>query len=181
MLVTESQREPSGSTRVIPDPEEDCAGCLQLDRHPDRDRDSRGRRRGDVFHTRREPDGDHDGYCRADHDDNREHHGCQLLIAKTPTTAARGGGIPSQAVVAACQADASTVENAVVDYSVAHGIPATSVTVALLTSGPSPYLSSIPTSPTSGSPSSQGRSATAAAPPSAPAVPYIAAGACSKS
>ena len=49
--------------------------------------------------------------------------------ATAPTTAARGGGIPSQAAVAACQADASTVENAVVDYSAAHGIPATAVTV----------------------------------------------------
>ncbi len=95
-----------------------------------------------------------------------------------PTTAPRGG-IPSQAAVAACHADASTVENAIADYSAAHGIPATAVTVALLASGPSPYLSSIPTSPdfrisiTSGA-------VMVAAPPSAPAIPYLAAGACSK-
>ncbi len=99
--------------------------------------------------------------------------------ATAPTTAARGGGIPSQAAVAACQADASTVENAVVDYSAAHGIPATAVTVALLTSGPSPYLSSIPTSPDFRISIISGAVAVAA-PPSAPAVPYLAAGACSK-
>ena len=99
--------------------------------------------------------------------------------ATVPTTAARSGGIPSQAAAAACQADASTVENAVVDYSTAHGIPATAVTIALLKSGPSPFVSSIPTSPDFRISIVSG-AVMVAAPPSAPAVPYLAAGACSK-
>ncbi len=96
-----------------------------------------------------------------------------------PTTASRGGGIPSPAAVAACRADASTVENAVVDYSATHGIPPTAVTVALLKSGPSPYLSTIPTSPDFRISILSG-AVMVAAPPSAPAVPYLAVGACSK-
>ena len=55
------------------------------------------------------------------------------------------GGVAGSASVAACEANVATVQAAVSAYNVQTG-GATPVTVALLTSGATPYLSSFPTS-----------------------------------
>jgi Tfp pilus assembly protein PilE len=57
------------------------------------------------------------------------------------------GGIASQGAVAACKADATTVETAVREFNAEVGGTSTIVTPALLTSTPSHLLKSFPSSP----------------------------------
>ena len=63
------------------------------------------------------------------------------------TTAGKIGGIAQQSAVAACDSDAAQVESAIQEYSTVHGVASSAVTPELLTSGPSPYLVSFPSSP----------------------------------
>lgn len=69
--------------------------------------------------------------------------------AGTPAqpTAGNIGAIPKQSAVVACESDATEVETALQDYSTLHGVASSAVTPALLTSGPSPFLVSFPSSP----------------------------------
>jgi Tfp pilus assembly protein PilE len=57
------------------------------------------------------------------------------------------GGVTSRGAVAACNADAAMVETAVGEFNAEIGSTSTLVTPALLTSAPSPYLKSFPSSP----------------------------------
>ncbi len=57
------------------------------------------------------------------------------------------GGIANQSAVTACQADASQVQTAIQEYSALHGVAPAVVTAPLLTTGPSPFLVSFPSSP----------------------------------
>ena len=62
------------------------------------------------------------------------------------TTAGTVGGAVNQSAVAACESDAAAVETAMQDYSTLHDVASAVVTPALLTSGPSPFLVSFPSS-----------------------------------
>ncbi len=63
------------------------------------------------------------------------------------TTAGRIGALVNQSAVTACESDASAVATAIQDYSTLHDVASAVVTPALLTSGPSPFLVSFPSSP----------------------------------
>ncbi len=63
------------------------------------------------------------------------------------TSATEIGGIANQGAIAACEADASEVQTAIQDYSALHGVAPAAVTAPLLTTGPSPFLVSFPSSP----------------------------------
>jgi len=62
------------------------------------------------------------------------------------TTPGTVGGAVNQSAVAACESDAAAVETAMQDYSTLHDVASAVVTPALLTSGPSPFLVSFPSS-----------------------------------
>jgi hypothetical protein len=99
--------------------------------------------------------------------------------ATTTTTGGITQGIPTAGAIAACQADASTVEDAVRTYETLHGGPSASVTPADLTSGPSPLLQAFPSSPDYAISIVSGV-VMIAAPKTAAPVAYGAAGACAK-
>ncbi len=94
-------------------------------------------------------------------------------------TRATAAGIPAQAAITACEADAATVKTAVADYSAANGVSPSVVTVASLTSGPSPYFRSYPSSPDFTISIVSGV-VMIAAPSKASPVPFGTAGACAK-
>jgi hypothetical protein len=97
----------------------------------------------------------------------------------TTTTGGISAGIPAASAIAACQADASTVESALRTYETLHGGPSAAVTQADLTSGPSPLLQAFPSSPDYAISIVSGV-VMIAAPKTAPPVAYGAPGACAK-
>ena len=99
--------------------------------------------------------------------------------AAPATTTEPTTGIPSEAAVQACEADAQTVATAVQDYEALNGGSGSAVTPAVLTSGSSPFLRSFPASPDYAISIVNGV-VMVSAPKSASAVPYNTAGACAR-
>lgn len=95
------------------------------------------------------------------------------------TTTGNIGAIGQQSTVAACESNAAEVQTAIQDYSTLHDVAAAEVTPALLTSGPSPYLVSFPSSP-GYTISIVGGVVMIAAPTTSTPVPYGTSGACAK-
>jgi Tfp pilus assembly protein PilE len=87
------------------------------------------------------------------------------------------GGVTSKGAVAACQANATTVESAVGEFNAETGGTSTEVTSALLTSAPKPFLASFPSSPDYTISIVSGV-VMIAAPPTSPPVPYGSVDAC---